>query len=268
MSEVLRDAQCTDEMLRRITGKIEHYSVMFQDSRWYRQPLHELEKTERKPWETVRLPEGALDCLRYWLIMIDRAGQGKTRIPDVRTGFPSFFIDVATDAAGVSKTRDSWKGAGVYLEPGIWLSFEWPAWLRSSALGRSLSFLEGVAALVGTIIAMRNYPSVPIRIREDNMGIVHVYRKGSSSNPWVWTVGKAIFDLAKTRRTKVKFHKVGRRTSVADQVADHLSKGEWSKASSRVILRDRMEILPEVFWRWLEKPTVDPGLGWKIGSSW
>ena len=105
--------------------------------------------------------------------------------------------------------------------------------------------LEGLAALAGVLVAMRRFPGVPISIREDNAGLVYVFRKGTCRCPWTWVVAKAIFDLGKARFTKIRFQKVGRRTLPVDEVADHLSKGELSQAREKVPMFPTMEVLQE-----------------------
>ena len=133
--------------------------------------------------------------------------------------------------------------------------------------GRKLSMLEGIAALAGVLVAMARFPGIPVTIREDNAGLVYVYRKGTCRCPWTWTVAKAIYDLGKARFTSVVFEKVGRRSLPMDEVADHLSKGELSQARNRLSLKPMMEEFPRSFWEWVNHPRVDPGLGWKLARD-
>ena len=253
---------CVKKTLRQIVGKVEHYSLIIPDSRWYRKPLWEALDEDLKEDAFINFDEDTMMCIKYWIVQLDRMKE--TSIPDLREGFPAYYIEIATDAAGLNEKTCNWKGAGVILPNGNWVAFRWPKIFKWRRLGLKLSFLEGIAALAGVILAIIMFPGCAIKVREDNLGLCYIMGKKSSSCALTWTVAKAIRDLADARRVNVKLEKVGRRTNNMDMVADELSKGLISAARGRMTLDENMSELPGCFWDWLSDPCVDPGLGYKL----
>ena len=96
----------------------------------------------------------------------------------------------------------------------------------------------------------------------DNIGAVRASVNQSSRSMLVYTLVKAILDLADGMGVKGKMCYTGRRTGVGEKVADHLSKGELMQAVGLADLvgTKRME-MSRVLARWFNnvKPELDLG---------
>ena len=98
----------------------------------------------------------------------------------------------------------------------------------------------------------------------DNIGFYWAYRNGTSRDEMVWTISKALNDLADGLGIVIQVFYQRRRTDLGDQIVDHLSKGEmtqvkalwpegveWSGKESKVLTK------------WIEQPRVMVDLGRK-----
>ena len=99
----------------------------------------------------------------------------------------------------------------------------------------------------------------------DNIGFYWAYRNGTSRDELVWTISKALNDLADGLGIVIQVFYQRRRTDLGDQIVDHLSKGEmtqveamwpegveWSGKASKVLSK------------WIEQPRVMVDLGRKL----
>ena len=104
-----------------------------------------------------------------------------------------------------------------------------------------------------------------ISLNCDNIGFYWAFRNGSSRDELVYTILKAINDLADGLGIVIRVFYQRRRTELGDQIVDHLSKGESQQVES---------LWPEgVRWtgrpsnelrRWIEKPRVMLDLGRRL----
>ena len=76
----------------------------------------------------------------------------------------------------------------------------------------------------------------------DNIGAVWAAVNQSSRSLLVYTVVKAILDLADGLGVRVKLCHTGRRTGVGEKVADHVSKGEVKLAKELVGLEGNKKV--------------------------
>ena len=99
----------------------------------------------------------------------------------------------------------------------------------------------------------------------DNIGFYWAYRNGTSRDELVYTIAKALNDLADGLGIVIQVFYQRRRTDLGDQIVDHLSKGEmpqvealwpegveWSGKTSKVLSS------------WIEQPRVMVDLGRKL----
>ena len=96
----------------------------------------------------------------------------------------------------------------------------------------------------------------------DNIGAVWASVNQSSRSLLVYTVVKAILDLADGMGVRVKLCHTGRRTGVGEKVADHLSKGEVELAKDLAGLKEdrRVNLSRELGRRFSNlKPELDLG---------
>ena len=96
----------------------------------------------------------------------------------------------------------------------------------------------------------------------DNLGFCYASSSGCSADEIIWTLSKALADLAEGLGVPIKVFHTSRRTSLGDKVADDLSKDK---------VLDVMQALPgsrdvtakasKVLLSWLRAPRVDMELG-------
>ena len=99
----------------------------------------------------------------------------------------------------------------------------------------------------------------------DNIGFYWAYRNGTSQDELVYTIAKALNDLADGLGIVIQVFYQRRRTDLGDQIVDHLSKVEmtqvkamwpegveWSGKASKVLTK------------WIEQPRVMVDLGRKL----
>ena len=96
----------------------------------------------------------------------------------------------------------------------------------------------------------------------NNMRFVWAFRNGHSKDLAIYTLAKLIFDVGKGLGANVRIIHTGRRTSVGDQVVDHLSKHEMSQVASLVPgMTDVSTAFSPVLRSWIMKPVSSRGLG-------
>jgi hypothetical protein len=199
----------TNGEMMRLNGKLAHYHVLVPGGKWWRTPLLDLSDSGGRKSKVYEVTEGAKECARWWFIRLMCMRQGPRRLADLRGGIPASAAKVYPDAAGVS-VSDPRKGAGACLEDGSWSYLPWVGKIKNSDLGRNLSLLEGVAALMGVVMGVVNYPGQPLAVQEDNQGFCFIFRAGNSRCRLCWTIAKAIEDVSKGAGVRVAIVKVGR----------------------------------------------------------
>ena len=92
--------------------------------------------------------------VKWWRISLGAVHEGGTKIQDPGRKFlyPVDPVLVFSDTTWVEEASSTFKGMGVWEErSGIWLLRKWPG-LVVVQFGKQLSFLEGVAGLVGLLM--------------------------------------------------------------------------------------------------------------------
>jgi hypothetical protein len=96
----------------------------------------------------------------------------------------------------------------------------------------------------------------------DNMGTVWAAVNQTSRSLVVYTVVKFILDVADGLGVKVKLCHTGRRSSVGEQVVDHLNKGKVKQAKALVELKESRKMgMSKVLGRWFNNLRPEVGLG-------
>ena len=95
----------------------------------------------------------------------------------------------------------------------------------------------------------------------DNIGFCYAWRKGHSRDLYIYTLTKAIRDIAKMTEIQVEVTHVLRRTDVGDEIVDNLSKNMLGKEE----MQDRglIERPPgsNLLQKWIRQPSVLGAMG-------
>ena len=99
----------------------------------------------------------------------------------------------------------------------------------------------------------------------DNLGFVYATRSGCSTDKVIYTLSKCLKDVADGLGIQVAVFHTGRRTSVGDQVADDLSKGNLGNMEDLIGgSTDVGARMSKVLLYWLKFPRVDVDLGRRV----
>ena len=150
----------------------------------------------------------------------------------------------------------------VNLKKGEWARGSWPSYILNNTWQR-LTFLEGFTGLLAVPLwAAEIQEAGGAALMIDNIGFCYASSSGCSEDEILWTLSKALADLAEGLGVPIKIFHTSRRTSLGDRVADDLSK---------VKVLDVMQEMPgskdvtgkasRVMLYWLQAPRVDMELG-------
>ena len=190
---------------------------------------------------------------------------GGLRIPYPDEFLVNTALELHTDAAG-GASRKLTQGWGVVnLLKGEWARGSWPKYILDNCeflgarWGHRLTFLEGFAGVLAVPLwAAEIQEAGGAALMIDNLGFCYASSSGCSADEIIWTLSKALADLAEGLGVPIKVFHTSRRTSLGDKVADDLSKDK---------VLDVMQALPgsrdvttrasRVMLSWLKSPRGD-----------
>ena len=158
---------------------------------------------------------------------------GGMRIPYPEEFLVNTALELHSDAAGgaTGKLAQGW--GVVNLLRGEWARGTWPSyilsntWFRGARWGHRLTFLEGFSGVLAVPLwAAEIQEAGGAALMIDNLGFVYASTSGCSADEIIWTLSKALADLAEGLGVPIKVFHTSRRTSFGDKVADDLSKGK------------------------------------------
>ena len=272
LTEILEKGEASNGEWMKVSGKLNHYHPLLLNGKFNRALISHAVKQEKKQDVMIALePETKLQVY-WWVLNLRALRQRGGRIMDPMSHLPARALDLHGDAAG-GDTNDKRKGWGVCcLRTGEWNRESWPKFIldnkmvRGIQYGRKLTLLEGFTSLQAAYTwARQGQEQGGISLNCDNIGFYWAFRNGSSRDELVYTISKAINDLADGLGIVIRVFYQRRRTELGDQIVDHLSKGESQQVES---------LWPEgVRWtgrpsnelrRWIEKPRVMLDLGRRL----
>ena len=151
----------------------------------------------------------------------------------------------------------------------------WPSIIRENRqnsqgvrFAHKLSYLEGFGALVGLTTVpglIRNSNAV---LYNDNSGFVNAYAKKHSPCPYLYSVAKAVHDVALGLNCKVRVVKTKRCSGLGERAADALSKGDWNQAWELIPMKQEdPAYIPRTLIQWITNPVPDMHLGSRVLSE-
>lgn len=260
--------------IRKLVGRINHYSTLVDGGKVERAFLTDLQTTGERLGgvKAVLVTQAAREAARWWLAALP-AAEVATQIHDLK---PRSVVhndyNLHVDAAGGSPGTNN--GAGGWLvETGDFFHLTWPEWLqhnKRNSLGvkfaSKLSFLEALAALFGVLLRPKLFKGRRILIHTDNAGFVGAWRRQAGKDVYLHTVIHALRFLERGLEMELHVHKITRCSTENDLVADYLSKDRVGRARSLVkLVRERKPA--EILVGWLANPTPTRMLGKKLLSS-
>ena len=266
MCDVLESRGATLADMMTLLGKLNHYMTLVQ-GRHERGFLYAAIKgmEDMKSW--VKLDELAIMQLWWWVVNLRVVQHGGASLADPLEHNVAGALVLHSDAAGGGSNK--WKGWGCYCpEKGEVVRGEWPKFILKDNLyknekwGSKLTLLEGYAALMAFVTWL---PEVKrrgaVELRVDNIGFCYAWRKGHSRDLYIYTLTKAIRDIAKMTEIQVEVTHVLRRTDVGDEIVDNLSKNMLGKEEMRA--RGLVERPPgsSLLQKWIRQPSVLGAMG-------
>ena len=245
-----------------VMGKLNYYAALVPRGYRNRSLISGVVAMKKNHYDdrVVSLGKQELRQVKWWRLNLMALFHGGSRITDPRRHllFPVDPVWVYSDAAGVTEESQTFKGLGaVNMETGKWIMQQWPRKIIKE-FGKQLSLLEALAALAGLLMEAKEVQrkgSVVLMV--DNIGAVWASVKESSRSKLVYTVIKAILDVADGLGVRVKMVHTGRRSDVGEAIADHLSKGEVMKARMEWGLVGNQVTVSKALNYWMTQVNVD-----------
>jgi hypothetical protein len=272
----IRSAMSADWMRQcdvwSLVGKILHYAPLVPSGKYNISALIQAHSLSSDRNDQVTLPPQFKQQLQFWWIML-KTVDGVSSIPRPDK-FPAWTFEFFTEAAGGSSNTVG-LGTGGHGGP-FWFYVPWRNRINSGTrdadgkrLSRKLSALELVGPLICISAGRQLCKRKPIRIWVDNAGSVGIWRKGYSSTCQLCTtLVSAISRVAAALGSTLTIDKISRCSNTGAELADHLSKGNfsafyagWPTGRARNL---EPAWIPPAILAWIDKPAVDHALGVKI----
>ena len=209
----------------------------------------------------------------WWLTLL--ACANRTAIPEATIRLPVWAIEAHCDAAG-GTLEELGRGSGGVCGAD-WYYAPWSKGINSGTyksegkkIGRKLSALELVGALILVASLADKFRRQPVNIYIDNAGSVGIWKKGYSNQCKLCnTIVMAVSTVCAGLGCRLDIKKVSRCSSTGPLLADMLSKATFTEF--RTLAREKMWHLntepakiPVSLLEWLQCPVVDELLGHKI----
>jgi len=209
----------------------------------------------------------------WWLTLL--ACANRTAIPEYETRLPVWALEAHCDAAG-GTLEELGRGSGGVCGAD-WYYVPWSKGINSGEyrfegkkIGRKLSALELVGALVLVATLADKFRRQPVKIFIDNAGSVGIWKKGYSNQCQLCnTIVIAVSTICAGLGCRLDIRKVSRCSSTGPLLADMLSKAKFTEfralaQEKRWELNTEPARIPITLLNWLQHPVSDELLGHKI----
>jgi hypothetical protein len=274
----LRNAIDSDTLepktMKSLTGKLIHVKPLVPAGRVNIAKIMKAYAAAARSEEPVKISSACRRQLRFWLLFL-QVCSGYVDIPKP-VGRPAVgALNAYTDAAGGSCEAIG-RGTGGVMGS-WWYYIPWAKRINAGGwkvdgkkVGRKLSALELVGALVVVSAAHQACRGQALNVWIDNIGAVDVYKRGySRSCRLCTTIAKATATVAAAIGCRLEVVKITRCTGDGAKMADQLSKARFAlfrqtAADAGWELRTSPAAIPAVLLSWLDKPFPCDGLGAEI----
>ena len=230
LNQLKESEEVHNGFMQSLLGKLNHYMFLVPGGQWQRGFLLPLQDSRLPPMFMWLVSDLARLQAKWWLVNL-RAAAVATSIQDLRPMETMTVKFVYTDAAGGAMEKKK-NGIGCFHPPKNWFYMPWPLMVRTnspSSLGvrfaSKLSALEGYAALVGLVTMPEEARNSEVKVLCDNAGFVFSFKAKHSKCPYVYTIAKAIHDVAEGLACRVKVVKTPRYSTAPSALAKHTAQG-------------------------------------------
>ena len=270
VDEILNNRSVKKSLLDSLVGRINFYHpIIGPQAKYERGFLIKAANEGTFHDQAIRCTANMVSQAAWWRRNVIAALE-YSRIPDPGSWEPQDTILIYPDAAGGANLRDG-RGAGVVVEFNnicYWSFLANSEMIMENArakdgtrLGHKLSFLELIAALLGLTVFPDIIRNRHVTVMTDNIGAVFAYKKGYSTDVYSYTVAKALDVVARGLNCTLVVKKTPRRSSRGEQIADHLSKGEFDTAKELMGPGHQLRFPPKTLVKYMDSPTVTRVLG-------
>ena len=227
--------------LRTISGKLEFYKdVVSPRAAWERGFILQAISGASNDFVKVQCTSVLKSQCYWWIRNILHCAEF-SQIPDPFTWQRQSELHYFPDASGgcTQSVKAGMGGVMEFNDKFLWVYIQHSQLVRDNApkyhgdkLGHKLSYLEGVAALLGPTSMAKYVKNKSLVIHTDNSGLVYSWRKKYSRDPYVYTILLAIETVCRSLNCEVRLVKTPRRSGCLEAVADDLSKGKFDEAMS------------------------------------
>ena len=114
-------------------------------------------------------------------------------------------------------------------------------------------------ALVTWLPEVKRKGAVVLRV--DNIGFCYAWRNGHGQDLYIYTITKAMIDIARMAEVRVEVDHVLRRSEVGDEIVDNLSKNAVGAEEKKRLGMTEVATGSIYLANWLK----DPSLRWDLG---
>jgi hypothetical protein len=257
-----------------VAGKIIHVRPLVPGGRFHVDQILCAVAQVRRGALSVAMTPLLRSQLHFWSLLLPTCS-GRTAIPNLEKGPPSWAVDYYTDAAG-GCMRTAGHGLGG-VGPGWWAYTPWSRYINNvdnrDSIGKSFSQKLSLLELLGPLLVVSAGAAAckgqDIRIWVDNIGAVIIYRKGYCTEcPITSSVARAINVVSAGIGCRVYVVKIRRCSNRESVMADALSKAAFRHFVNlwEGPLPDASPV-PRSLLQWMQKPVDDPALGDRILSE-
>ena len=156
----------TRRELQSLIGHLSHAAFVVLPGRTFLRRMIDLMKIAKAPKHHVRLTAEFRSDLQWWALFLPE-WNGRSILP-----LPIPAHTVTSDASG------SW-GCGAVSDSGEYFQVQWP----SSWATTNIAIKEMVPVVISVAIWGRKWTESTLRVRSDNMAVVHALTSGAADAP-------------------------------------------------------------------------------------
>jgi len=260
---------------QKLAGRLNHLSQMCPFLKGFRRPLNKLlgsfEEDERilKP-----VTQELIEDLRVWAAATCDAG-GWLPIASEPQVPPLFAMYFTSDAAGGTGTHE-WAGVASlgHTEDGdirFMCRGQWPPNIKTDLDEKGAAFKSKMTTLelVGLFLPFLTMPETlrgrHVVLRVDNKSVVHAWQnKSSKGDATASALVRALMVVTAYLECHVYVEHTKRNSTTESYLADCLTRDTTAGEAWPSIQGARILDPPQDLWDWLQEPTVDWQLGFKL----
>ena len=204
--------------LQSIVGKLNFFSKAIPGSRAFNRRFYNAMLGNYQPYHHINITKSMRLDLQIWLEFLTNFN-GVIYFPDSEWSSQE-TLQLFTDSSGTASL-----GCGAYFR-GQWVHLQWPTNWAGTAILRNVTFLELVPIVLAFTIWAPALKNKKIILHIDNLALVHILNKQSSSSYHVMSLIRPLMLVNLTYNIQFKAqHIPGKHNSIADAI----SRQQWCR---------------------------------------